>query len=45
MESIKMFVSPSGKIVVRLPLGCIPDHSTLERVSEMIRKHRKEAAA
>jgi hypothetical protein len=45
MESIKMFVSPTGAIIIRLPEGCIPDRATLERVSEMIQKQRKKAAA
>ena len=42
---MKIYMKADGKIIMRMKLGTIPDRSTLERVSDIMRNHRKEAVA
>lgn len=40
MDRIRIYIHPDGKMTLRMPKGVIPDRSTLERVSDIMKKQR-----
>lgn len=41
MPKIAVYFAVNGAVTVRMPKGAMPDRDTLERLSKLIREHRK----
>ena len=38
-------MNQSGAVVVRMPMGFVPDRETLERVAEIVKRYKMQRAA
>lgn len=45
MPEIKVYFASDGAVTIRWPKSAYPDRGTLERLSELIREHRKSPSA
>lgn len=45
MDKITIYFAPDGSVTIRWPKSAYPDRGTLERLSELIREHKKSPSA
>lgn len=44
MPEIIVYFASDGTATIRMPKGAVPDRDTIERLSKLIREHRKSPA-